>query len=149
VKYVLDTNALSALMKGDEAFLSRLAEQDRTDVAVPQPVLAEIAYGLERLPRSKRRTELTRRFEHLRAELTRATWTDDVSDAFGTIKQTLERQGQRIEDFDVAIAAQALGHGAVLVTADRAHMARLKVEDWGAGGLSNGSLAAFAPQARA
>ena len=53
--YILDTNALSALMKGSARVVERLAVTTRADVAIPQPVMAEIAFGLERLPRSKRR----------------------------------------------------------------------------------------------
>ena len=61
--YVLDTNAVSALMKGTAAVVERLAATAPADVAVPQPVLAEIAFGIERLPRSKRRAALQSRFD--------------------------------------------------------------------------------------
>ena len=61
MKYVLDTNAVSALMKGDARVLERLKLERRGDVGVPQPVLAEIAYGIERLPRSKRKENLRAR----------------------------------------------------------------------------------------
>jgi tRNA(fMet)-specific endonuclease VapC len=133
VIYVLDTNAVSALMKGTAAFVERLASTAPANIAVPQPVLAEIAYGIERLPRSKRRTALQARLDLISAELPRAEWTDAVSQAFGRVKATLERRGTRIEDFDAAIAAHALAVGATLVTADLDHMARipgLRVEDW-------------------
>lgn len=133
MRYVLDTNAFSALMAGRATAVSRLAALRRTDVGVPQPVLAEIAYGLERLPRSKRRELLRGRFELLRDELPRVEWTDEVSACFGSIKAALERRGQRIEDFDAAIAAHALANGAILVTSNLDHMARvpsLVVEDW-------------------
>ena len=43
MKYVLDTNTLSFLMRGDEAVTRRLAASPRTDVLLPQPVVAEIA----------------------------------------------------------------------------------------------------------
>jgi tRNA(fMet)-specific endonuclease VapC len=133
VTYVLDTNAVSALMKGAPAVVERLAATAPTDVAIPQPVLAEIAFGIERLPRSKRRTALQARFDLVSAELPRAEWTDAVSQAFGRIKATLERRGTRIEDFDAAIAAHALSLEATLVTANFDHMVRvpgLRVEDW-------------------
>ena len=133
MKYILDTNAVSALMKGVPAAVDRLADLDRSAVSVPQPVLAEIAYGIERLPRSRRRTELRRRLSLIRNEIGRAEWSDAVSDAFGRIKAMLERQGRRIADFDAAIAAHAVAAGATLITADNAHMARvpdLMVEDW-------------------
>jgi tRNA(fMet)-specific endonuclease VapC len=133
VKYVLDTNAVSALMKGDAAVLERLRRTDKQDVTIPQPVFAELAYGIERLPRSKRKQSLKESLELIREEIARNLWTDEVSDRFGSIKAGLERRGVRIEDFDAAIAAHAVSAGAVLVTANVEHMARvadLVVEDW-------------------
>jgi tRNA(fMet)-specific endonuclease VapC len=133
VKYVLDTNTVSLLMRGDERVISRLAGAGRSSVFLPQPVIAEIAYGLERLPRGKRRDALQARFDLIRGELARAIWSDEVSEAFGRIKARLERLGRRIEDFDAGIAAHAVVAGAVLVTSDGRHMGRiqgLQIEDW-------------------
>lgn len=131
--YVLDTNAVSALMKGNEAFVDRLASHAPADVAIPQPVIAELAHGIERLPRSRRRIALQARFELICSEIPRSEWTDDVSHAYGRIKATLERRGTRIEDFDAAIAAHAVSIGATLVTTNTDHMGRipgLRLEDW-------------------
>jgi tRNA(fMet)-specific endonuclease VapC len=133
VKYVLDTNVVSLLMKGDPVAVGRLKTVSRADVCLPQPVVAEIAYGLQRLSRSKRKDALASRFELLKKEIRRVPWTDDVSEAFGGIKSGLERKGERIEDFDAAVAAHALAQGSVLVTANLKHMARvpgLEIEDW-------------------
>jgi tRNA(fMet)-specific endonuclease VapC len=133
VRYILDTNAVSALMKGDGPVLARLEAVSKSDVFVPQPVLAELAYGIERRPRSKRREALQDRFELVRAELQRMEWTDEVSQRFGIIKAALEKKGQRIEDFASAIAAHATGPDAVLVTANLDDMVRvpgLIIEDW-------------------
>jgi tRNA(fMet)-specific endonuclease VapC len=120
-------------MKGTAAVVARLAATAPADVAVPQPVLAEIAFGIERLPRSKRRAALQSRLDLISAELPRAEWTDAVSQMFGRIKATLERRGTRIEDFDAAIAAHALALDATLVTANVDQMIRvpgLRVENW-------------------
>jgi tRNA(fMet)-specific endonuclease VapC len=133
VTYILDTHAVSALMRGDAAVVERLAATEPADVAIPQPVLAEIACGLERLPRSKRRTSLQARFDLVCAEIARAEWNDAVSQTYGRVKATLERRGTRIEDFDAAIAAHALAVNATLVTANLGHMIRvpgLRIEDW-------------------
>lgn len=133
MKYILDTGAVSALMKGDARVVGRLRTTSKGEAAIPQPVIAEIAYGIDRLPRSKRRLALEDRFDLVRGELARSPWTDAVSERFGSIKATLEREGRRIEDFDAAIAAHALTEEAILVTANLRDMTRvpgLKVEDW-------------------
>jgi len=133
VKYVLDTNVVSLLMKGDPNVIGRLKAVSRADVCMPQPVIAEIAYGIQRLSRSKRKDALSARFELLKSEIRRVAWSDEVSEAFGGLKSELERKGERIEDFDAAVAAHALAEGCVLVTANLKHMTRvpgLQVEDW-------------------
>ncbi len=133
MKYVLDTNTVSALIKGVPEATSRVRVLGRYDVAVPQPVLAEIEYGLARLSKSKRKARLVERWLVLSAELPRAPWSDAVSESFGAIKATLERKGSRLEDFDIAIAAHAYAHDATLATGDMAHMKRipgLALEDW-------------------
>lgn len=116
--------------------MERLKALRKDEVGVPQPAFAEIAYGIARLPKSKRRAALQERFELLRVELLQAEWTDDVTERFGFIKAVLEKRGERIEDFDAAIAAHALSRGAVLATANVKHMVRvpgLVVEDWSRG----------------
>lgn len=133
MKYMLDTNAISSLMRGDPAAIEWLRGIARGDVALPGPVVAEISYGLSRLPKSKRRRALEARWKLFEAELQRAAWTDDVSRAFGRIKASLEKRGQIIEDFDIAIAAHAMANDAILVTTDSRHMPRvsgLRVATW-------------------
>lgn len=120
-------------MKGEATMIQRLQAVNRSDVAIPQPVIAEIAYGIKRMPASKRRELLQDRFDTVRMELGRAHWTDTVSECFGTIKAVLEKRGKRIEDFDAAIAAHALAEDAVLVSANLDPMTQvpgLHVEDW-------------------
>lgn len=133
MKYVLDTNIVSALMKRDPRVTTRLSALARADVAVPQPVLAEIAYGIERAPASKRKDTLRESFDYVRPILQRAAWTDAVTDAFGRIKARLEKLGQPLEDFDIAVAAHAVAQSAVLVTENVRHMERvseLEIENW-------------------
>lgn len=130
---VLDTTAISALMRGESAAVDRLETLGRSSVFVPQPVVAEVEFGLARLRKSKRRDRLRARFDLLLGELLRCEWTDEVSQAFGRIKSSLEAQGTPLEDFDISIAAHALANKAVLVSANLRHMARIEgldVEDW-------------------
>lgn len=133
MRYVLDTNTLSDLMRGDAAVSERLTSHRRTDVYLPQPVIAEVEYGLARMPASKRRDRLKERFQVYLDELQRLPWTDAVSREFGRAKADLESRGARLEDFDVAVAAHALSIEATLVTDNVTHMERLPglaVENW-------------------
>ncbi len=131
MKYVLDTNTLSFAMAGEPLVCERLLSHARPNVLLPQPVIAEIEYGLARLPKSKKKDRLRTRFHVFLEEMHRAPWTDEVSLAFGWAKADLERRGVRIEDF--AVAAHALALYATLVTDNLDHMRRvqnLQVENW-------------------
>ncbi len=133
MRYVVDTNTLSALMKGDEGATQRLMSLSRADVLLPEPVVAEIVYGLARLPVSKKRALLERRFALFRDELNVVPWTREVSQRFGETKASLEKRGAPLEDFDIAIAAHALAIDATLVTGNTKHMRRIRgllLEDW-------------------
>jgi tRNA(fMet)-specific endonuclease VapC len=133
VSYVLDTTAMSALMRAEPGPSRRLLEIRPAEVSVPAPVLAEIFYGIARLAPSRRRRELEARLAQLMRALPRAPWSDDVSRCFGAIKAGLERRGERLDDFDAAIAAHALAHRATVVTRNVRHFARVEglvVEDW-------------------
>ena len=130
---VLDTNTVSALLRRDEVAKSRLLAHRRTEVAVPRPVVAEIEYGLARLPASHRRTRLVERWRLVSRELLRVDWTDEVSEAFCRVNAALEREERPVDDFDLAIAAHAIAHGATLITSNLFHFERitgLAVEDW-------------------
>jgi tRNA(fMet)-specific endonuclease VapC len=134
VTYLLHTVAVLALMKGSPGCLHRLAGARPSDVLIPQPVIAEIACGLARMPESARRIALRTRFELICAELPRAEWSDDVSFAYARLKSDVERRSTPIDDVDVAIAAHALARRATLVTAKRQHLTRIPgvtVENWG------------------
>jgi predicted nucleic acid-binding protein len=79
---LLDTNIVSALMRGDLLVVERLASKRPQDVQIPQPVAAEIQYGLSKLAISRRRTTLeaalvTRNVRHFDrvADLTVEDWT--------------------------------------------------------------------------
>lgn len=124
---------MGSLLDAYEPLGTRLERLGRRAVRVPEPVWAEIEYGLARLPPSRKRARLRARYELLREELLTAPWTPEVSAAFGHLKAGLERHGERLEDFDVAIAAHANALDATLVTANVRHLARiegLEVENW-------------------
>ncbi len=131
MRYVLDTNTVSALMKGVPAVAARIARTPRADVAISQVTVAEIEFGLRYLPASRRRRLLRAQWETIGPELIRLPWDDQVSRAFGERKARLERSGKRMSDFDLAIAAHAIALGLIIVTADAAfERLGIRREDW-------------------
>ena len=123
-------------MRGDPSVVRSLSSHSRMDVLLPQPVIAEVEYGLKRLSPSARRKRLRTRFDVFLKELVRAPWTDEVSRTFGRIKAQLESKGIRLEDFDVAVAAHAVALEATLVTDNLTHMKRirgLELQNWRSG----------------
>jgi tRNA(fMet)-specific endonuclease VapC len=133
LRYVLDTTVASALMRAEPGPSSLILQKRPADVLLPQPVVAELRYGLARLPSSRRKRELERRLVTLLAALARVEWSDEVSRCFGDVKADLERRGESVDDFDVAIAAHAIAHEAAVVTRNTRHFVRirsLRVEDW-------------------
>jgi len=131
VRYVLDTNTVSALMKGVPAVAARIAKTPRADVAISQVTVAEIEFGLRYLPASRRRRLLRARWEAIGPELIRLPWDDQVSRAFGERKARLERRGKRMSDFDLAISAHAIAFGLIVVTADAAfERLGIRRENW-------------------
>jgi len=131
LRYLLDTNTVSALMRGVTGVATRVAGTPREDVAISQVTAAEIEFGLRYLPVSKRRRTLEAQWSAIGAELTRLPWSDEVSRRFGERKARLEKTGRRMSDFDLAIGVHALAYGLILVTADRAfERLRLTRENW-------------------
>jgi len=121
------------MMGGNQSIVARVIEAGPASIFVPQPVLAEIFFGLSRLRNSKRKRRLEDRFALILKQAQRSVWSDGVSIHFGRIKADLQKRGQVIEDFDIAIAAHALESSSILVTANLKHMSRigaLRVENW-------------------
>jgi predicted nucleic acid-binding protein len=123
---VLDTSACAAVMRHDSEIEALLRSRSPGDVALVPPVVAEIEYGIHRLPASTRKRELLEReLSRLLQTIRVLEWTATSSTEFGEIKSQLERDGTPIDDMDVAIAAVAMSHGAEVVTANLVHFARI------------------------
>ena len=53
MKYVLDTNIVTRLLKGDERVLGHLTDVEPRDVGIPLLVLAELLFGAEKSVRKE------------------------------------------------------------------------------------------------
>ena len=131
---VLDTSALSRLMRAEPVALGHAGEHRPGDLFVAPPVAAEIGFGIARLRVGSRRAQLLRsQYRRWRALAEWLPWTETASDIFGEQKARLETRGALIEDMDIAVAAIAMAHGFGVATCNARRFGRiegLRVDDW-------------------
>ncbi|WP_454754390.1 PIN domain-containing protein [Cupriavidus necator] len=132
MKYLLDANAIIAMLKGERTMLERLRAHLPTDFGLPSIVAHELYYGAYK---SQRAAANLARIEALQFEVV----PFDAEDAqhAGEIRAQLAAAGTPIGPYDVLIAGQARARNLILVThnvREFARVARLNVEDWHAGG---------------
>lgn len=117
---VLDTNVASELIRAtpDPALARWWRNQSQPELHTTVITVAEIEYGIERLPDGKRRAEL-----RAAAERTFTAFTDRVlafdqaaAQRYGRILAERERSGRPIQTFDAQIAAICLARGLPLAT---------------------------------
>jgi tRNA(fMet)-specific endonuclease VapC len=124
--FVLDASAFSAAMRNEVEMVSFLSSYRPGEIATVPPVVAEIEYGVERIDHETRKyTLLFSQKERLLRSIRGLTWDQGSSAIFGRIKAQLEKAGTPIDDFDVAIAAIAMSHEAVVITANLVHFQRI------------------------
>jgi tRNA(fMet)-specific endonuclease VapC len=131
VSYLLDTNAIIALLKNEPAiFRKRLrrAVSREAAIAVSSIVLYELWYGVARSARRRENAERLRAF--LSGGIEVVPFGEEDAQTAGDLRATLEAAGTPIGPYDLLIAAQALRSGATLVTANVAEFARVPGLDW-------------------
>ncbi len=128
---LLDTNAVSDLMRDHPRVKARIGNH-ADPIGTSVVVVGEIRYGLNRLPAGKKRNDLQARAVTILTALRIEPVTEQVADAYGGLKASLESQGLNLDDNDLWIAATALTHGNLLVTRDQifSQVPGLQVEDW-------------------
>ncbi len=136
--YLLDTNAVIAILKGKPAAvrtrLRRVAPK-ATAIAVSSIVLFELWYGVARSERQRDNTERLRIF--LSGAISVIPFDADDAATAGEVRAALEATGKPIGPYDLLIAAQALRLRATLVTANVSEFERVRGlvwQDWGAKG---------------
>ena len=128
MKFLLDSNAVIALLKGHSGFLARLRRHQPGDFGVPAIVAHELFYGAYK---GQRRAENLARIDALQFEVLEFD-REDARQA-GQLRATLAAAGPPIGPYDVLIAGQALARALILVTHNTREFQRvpgLCCEDW-------------------
>jgi tRNA(fMet)-specific endonuclease VapC len=127
-KFLLDTNAVIALMKANPAFITNIKKHPPSAIKICSITLHELYYGA---CKSQRRAENLERIARLNLE----ALTFDQRDAFsaGEARAILSAKGTPIGPLDVLIAGVALARKLILITNNTSEFQRvsgLKVRDW-------------------
>ena len=131
--FLLDTNAISDLMREDARTLAHLATISATDrVVICTIVRGEILHGLSRLPAGKRKAELEAKASGLLAVIPCEAIAMSAAEHYARIKLIRQKLGLSIDENDLWIAATAMDLNADLVSRDGdvARIPGLRVHDW-------------------
>ena len=123
--YLFDTDAISEVLKRRPAaayvrWLESVAREDQFASAVS---VGELYRGAFRSPH--RNMHLQQIETRLLPTLTVLPYDSDVARVYGELAATLERQGRRLADADLQIAATAVHHALELVTGNIRHFERV------------------------
>ena len=117
---VVDTNVVSEMMRAETApaVLAWVDCQVPSQLYTTSITVAEIRYGIERLPAGKRRDELAAAASEVFMTFSEQILAFDLSAAvrYGPIVADRERAGTPISGFDAQIAAICQVHNATLAS---------------------------------
>ena len=130
VRYLLDTNTVSYIIKGNRPRVrERLLRVPMADVGISVITEAELLFGLVRRPEATKLKTVVEEFL-LRVEV--LPWDSEAVRQYATVRAMLEGGGEQMGNLDLMIAAQGLASGLVLVSSDAVfrRVKGLKIEDW-------------------
>ncbi|MGD9816342.1 MAG: type II toxin-antitoxin system VapC family toxin [Hyphomonadaceae bacterium] len=119
---ILDTNVVSELMRETPAptVAAWIAAQPRSTLFVCAPVMAELRFGVVRLPAGQRRDELTASYDVIVGQFRNRILSYDLraAEAFADILVSRAKEGAPIQANDAQIAAIARTRNAAIATRD-------------------------------
>jgi tRNA(fMet)-specific endonuclease VapC len=129
MRYLLDTNAVVALINDTSSGLAKRTRREKPDdIAISALVAHELFYGAFRSQRAVENLALIDALQFAVLEFDR----EDARRA-GEIRAFLVNKGTPIGSYDVLIAGQALARNMILVTHNTREFTRvpgLRIEDW-------------------
>lgn len=128
MKYLLDTNVLIAMFRGQYGIREMLIKEGMENCAVSEITLAEILTGAYKGGYDRHLHEIT----FLKQHFTTLPISDSL-EKYASLRSSLELAGESLDSFDLLIAATAINHGLTLITHNLRHFTRiqgLRIRDW-------------------
>ncbi|HCH33229.1 MAG TPA: VapC toxin family PIN domain ribonuclease [Oceanospirillaceae bacterium] len=130
-KYMLDTNTVSYLIKGQPAAIKRRLQQlPISQVCISSITHAELLLGVAKKPDAKWLPKVVHEFL-IRVDT--LSWGACAAQTYAFLRASCEARGVSLSAMDMLIAAHAKSENLVLVTNDKAfyHLQdQLALEDW-------------------
>jgi tRNA(fMet)-specific endonuclease VapC len=114
-KIMLDTNAYSAFMRGDESVLSALGSADTVYLSIF--VIGELLAGFKGGRKENENRTFLEQFKE-KPTVKILLGTEDTAEIFASVKAALKKAGTPVPINDIWIASHAMESGAQLVTFD-------------------------------
>ena len=129
MRYMLDTHAVSHLIKKHSAMLARVTAVPMASLCISSITEGELLFGLAKRPAARQLQIVVQEFLKRVAVL---PWDSTVAAHYGRLRAELETKGKPLAPLDMLIGAHAESVGAVLVTSDKAfrQLSALQIEDW-------------------
>ncbi len=131
MQYLLDTCVISDFIKGEPGTQTCLKQISPVDIAVSVITVMELRYGLLNNPQRAKKIESA--ITSLLDSVSILEFSVEESEQAAQVRSILKKQGQPIGAYDVLIAATALRHDLIMVTANQKEfdrVAELKTENW-------------------
>ncbi|MBC7859900.1 MAG: type II toxin-antitoxin system VapC family toxin [Burkholderiaceae bacterium] len=128
MRYMLDTNTVSDLLKGGESIV-RLQMSPVADVCISAVTEGEILFGQAKRPGAMRLHAAVREFlRHVES----IPWDSDAAACYGKLRANMTNTGKVLGALDMMIASHAMAKCLTLVTRDQAFsmVPDLLLDDW-------------------
>jgi len=129
MKYILDTNTVSHLLKKHPEVKQRIQSKPISSMYISSITEAELHFGLAKRPNALKLHQLVHEFL-IRVKV--LSWDSDTAKCYGLLRANIQQQGKALAPLDLLIATHALQYKATLITNDKAfrQIETLKIEDW-------------------
>lgn len=131
MRYLLDTCVVSDFIKGEPGTTARLKKTAPADIAISSITVMELRYGLVINPQRAQKIEPT--ISSFLSSVTTLPFHTAEAEQAAQIRAALKSQGQPIGAYDALIAATALQHNLIMITANQREFERvpgLQIENW-------------------
>jgi len=130
MSYLIDTDIIIYAVKGYDTVLMQIKKNRDIPMSISLISYAELVYGAKKSQYPERNMITVARIRNIYPVV---GLNIEIMEIFAGIKAKLVKEGTRIEDMDLLIAATALYMDMTLVTNNTKHFERienLKIENW-------------------